>query len=645
MAQKRGTMLRVESSTEKNFHTGAYFDSALDVSTHNDASINSNLSMRGNSLPRILKMYTRELQCSSDEQKSDVSHLRSENLFPQRNEHVSENTCLTSILHLSDVITSQSENFARLNGEHLNCYHSSVNSNISRIESGVRSCLASSLLAKFCCTEIPIHEEGEAASCKEEPNCAHSSEAVISTNGQNNGEENNTQFGTPKNRTNNEIKNSQANDSIAEGDHLSAVGTSSICLPIKENSEDGRALNDNRKHGNGESPPSSKRYALSSPACDPKTTNAKRISHSTVVPNPERAEYVSGNPEKERGQEKLQLADGHMNERTMAYYPDEEIQGGKKTFNTKLSALNDDNFELTKTSCNTRGDGIERKKQHGNGKNCNCVGEKKDPSPSPSPLSTKPRSYSLDDIKNGKVDIPNVIFRKLPFNSNGDNVIDSYRRNHKLLNFMKDCNESVGLILKYPQIEKSQNRTLKVPSEISPAIRSNIGAAIIYEDKFDRRNHHPHVQNLHMGKIYESHVFNILKNKKDLGKKLFNQSNAYEKYKYNNTNGFWISNIDKRRLVDPERNDSYITELIYEENGSYAEEMETLKRCRGYDGIPPIEEFYRDNNFYLFLQKEGISRGYRNPVMATTMRRYDIEKVSDYEYVDTCECITPVHRS
>ncbi|GAB68853.1 hypothetical protein PCYB_142810, partial [Plasmodium cynomolgi strain B] len=643
MAQKRGTMLRVQRSTEKNFHTNAYFDSALDVSTHNDASINSNFSMGGNSLPRILKMYTRELQCSSDEQKSDVSHLRSENLFPQRNEHVSENTCLTSILHLSDVITSQSENFARLNGEHLNCYHSSVNSNVSRIESGVRSCLASSLLAKFCCTEIPIHEEGEEINCKTEPNCAHISEAVISTKDQNNGEANNIQFGTPKNGTNNETKNIQANDSLAEEDHLSAVGTSSICLPIKENSEDEQALCDSKKHRNGESLPSSKMYALPSPRGAPKSTNTYQISHPTVEPNPECAEYVNGNPEKELGQDKLQFADGHMNERMMVYYTDEEIQGGKKTFSTKLSASNDDNFELTQISCNTGGDGVERKKQHGNEKNCNCAEEKKDPSASP--LSRKPRSYSLDDIKSGKVEIPNVIFTKLPFNSNGDNVIDSYRRNHKLLNFMKDCNESVGLILKYPQIERSQNRTFKVPSEISPAIRSNIGSAIIYEDKFDRRNYHPHVQNLHMGEIYESHVFNILKNKKDLGKKLFNQSNTYEKYKYNNINGFWISNIDKRRLVDPERNDSYITELIYEKNRSYSEEMETLKLCRGYDGIPPIAEFFKGNKFYLFLQKEGISRDYLNPVMATTMRRYDIEKVSDYEYVDTYECITPVHLS
>ncbi|ANQ09414.1 Uncharacterized protein PCOAH_00039100 [Plasmodium coatneyi] len=636
-------MLRTQSSTEKNFHTNANFDSTLDVNTYNDASINSNFSMGGNSLPRILKMYTRELQCSSEEQKSDGSHLRSENLFPQRNDHVSENTCLTSILHLSDVITSQSENCARLNGEHLNCYHSSVNSNASRIESGVPSYLASSLLAKFCCTEIPIHEEGETVNCKTEPNYAKTDEAVISTNGQNNGEENNTQFGTPKNRTNDEIKNKQANDSLTEKDHLAAVGTSSIYLPINENSEDGQYLYDSKKHGHGESLRSSKRYALSSPTGDPKTTNMYRISHPTVVPTPECSAYSNGCPEEERGQDKLQPEDGHMKERMMVYYPDEEMQGGKRTFSTKLSALNDDNFELKQISCNTQPHGIERKKQHGSEKICYSTEEKKDPSASP--LSMKPRSYSLDDIRKGKIKIPNVIFTKLPFNSNGDNVIDSYRRNHKLLNFMKDCNESVGLILKYPQIEKSQNRTFKVPSEISPAIRSNIGSAIIYEDKFDRRNYHPQVQNLHMGKIYESHVLNILKNKKDLGKKLFNRSNTYEKYKYNNSNGFWISNIDKRRLVDPEKNDSYVTELIYEKNGSYAEEMETLKRCRGYDGIPPIAEFYKDNNFYLFLQKEGISRDYLIPVMATTMRRYDIEKVAEYEYVQTRECITPVHCS
>ncbi|KJP88185.1 hypothetical protein AK88_02132 [Plasmodium fragile] len=636
-------MLRVQSSTEKNVHTNAYFDSSLDLSTHNDASINSNFSMRGNSLPRILKMYTRELQCSSDEQKSEVSHLRSENLFPQRHEHVSDNTCLTSILHLSDVITSQSENCARLNGEHLNCYHSSVNSNVSRIESGVRSCLASSLLAKFCCTEIPIHEEGESVNCKAEPNYPQSGEAVISTSGQNNGEENNNQFGTPKNRKNNEIENIQVNDSFSEEEHLSAMRTSSISLPIKENLEHGQTLHDSKKCGNDQSILSSKGYALSSPTGDPKTTIRYQVCHPTVVPNPECAAYVNGSCEKERGQDKLELANGHMNERMMIYYTNEEMQGGKKMFNTKLSALNDENFELTKISCNSEQDGIERKKQHGNQKNCNCAEEKKDPTTSP--LRKKPRSYSLDDIRNGKVEIPNVIFTKLPFNSNGDNVIDSYRRNHKLLNFMKDCNESVGLILKYPQIERGPNRTFKVSSEMSPAIRSHIGSIIIYEDKFDRRNYHPNVQNLHMGKIYENHVFNILKNKKDLGKKLFKQGNTYEKYKYNNMNGFWISNIDKSRLVDPERNDSYITELIYEKKRSYAEEMETLKCCGGYDGIPPIAEFYKDNNFYSFLQKEGIYSDYLNPVIATTMRRYDIEKVSDYEYVHTRECITPVHRS
>ncbi|SOV24243.1 conserved Plasmodium protein, unknown function [Plasmodium sp. DRC-Itaito] len=247
------------------------------------------------------------------------------------------------------------------------------------------------------------------------------------------------------------------------------------------------------------------------------------------------------------------------------------------------------------------------------------------------PYDKKLKRYSLNDIQKGKVEIPEIIFKKLPIHKSTDNLIESYKNNKKLLKFMEDCNNSTSLILKYPEIQKKgkhkkQQKTYKLPFEYSSFIINKIGSTIIYEDKFDRKNYHPHVKNLHMGKQFEKHVFNILKNKKLIGKKLFSKSNKYKMYKYNNQNGFWISNIDKERLVYPEKNDSYITELIYIKNDNYDQQMEILKKCEDYDNIiPPIEQFYKNNNFYYFLQKEKIYTGSIQPIIATIMKRYDLK--------------------
>ncbi|GAW83396.1 hypothetical protein, conserved [Plasmodium gonderi] len=634
-------MSRIQSSTEKYFNKNIYFDFPMDLNKCNDVSINSNYSSVCNRLPRILKMYARELNCSSDEHKSDGSHIRSENLLNHRTEHISDNTYLTSIHHVSDAITSHNENFAYPNSENLNCYNSSLNNNICGIENRIySSCLTSSILVKHHSTEnLRDEERNKGVNYQEGSYNVFDNQIVNSTNNENNSRRNNNQFSTVKNGKNEEFDIFFGNNSSYDKGYVNTMKTSSNCLPIKNSSKNEYNLcNINNCRNDKVSSPLDKSCVLLDVSNDPKTTNKYEINYSTAIPHPECIAHENANSEKEQGLNKLSHIDAYKVERISVSSGD-EMHGSKKVFNTNLGLLNEDNLALSEIACNSLGDGLKRVKKYNSEQNYNFMEEKKDRSDSL--FNKKLKSYSLDDIKKGKVEIPSVIFIKLPFNSNGSNVIDSYRRNNKLLNFMKDCNDSVGLILKYPQIEKIKNITFKVPSEIAPAIRRNIGSSIIYEDKFDRSDYHPNVQNLHMGKIYENHVFSLLKNKKKLGKKLFNKSNIYKKYKYNNNNGFWISNIDKNRLVDPEKNGSYITELVYEKNNSYDEEVKTLMHCKGHNVIPPIEELYKDNNFYLFLQKEKMYHPYFNPVMATTMRRYDVEGVSDYKYLDTCECITP----
>lgn len=255
----------------------------------------------------------------------------------------------------------------------------------------------------------------------------------------------------------------------------------------------------------------------------------------------------------------------------------------------------------------------------------------------------KLKSYSLEDMKNGTVNIPSTIFVPLSFNVPGDNIMDSYKRNKKLEKFMQDCNNSTNLILKYPQAEKKQPcKTLNMPVSMASIVNNNIGIPIIYDDDFDREQYHPNVKNLHVGSIFERHVFNILKNKKDLGKKIYSESEKFKKFNYDQENGFWISNISKDRIVNPEKNDSYITELVYEKDKTYQSEMNMLKNCKNYkEVVPSIHEFYKNNNFYKFLLKEDLCPRHLNPDIATIMRRYDVDSISCHKIISEIPGITP----
>lgn len=279
--------------------------------------------------------------------------------------------------------------------------------------------------------------------------------------------------------------------------------------------------------------------------------------------------------------------------------------------------------------------------------NVKCISSdsfKKNKKKNTSTEDRKPKTYSLADIRSGKVKMPNTIFKPLPMNSVENNIIDTYSRNKKMQKFMNDCNDSVNLIMKYPRIEKKQGNTLFMPTSFTQTMTDNIGLPIVYEDDFDRKNHHPNVVNLHMGSVFEKHVFNILKNKKELGKKIFTENKKFDKYNYENGNGFWISNIDKERLVNPEQNPSYITELVYEKENSYEQEMEILRECKNYDStVPPVQDLYKKNNFCKFLCDQKMYKPNLKPDIATIMRRYDIQEISDHKICHTALGITPVY--
>lgn len=263
----------------------------------------------------------------------------------------------------------------------------------------------------------------------------------------------------------------------------------------------------------------------------------------------------------------------------------------------------------------------------------------------PSMEQGKPKTYSLQDIKSGKVEMPQTIFKPLPMDSVDDNVVNAYSKNKKIQNFMNDCNESTSLILKYPKIENKTGKTLYMPPGFTPLVEEQIGMPIIYEDDFDRRVHHPNVVNLHMGRVFEKHMFSVLKNKNDLGKKLFSERDKFKKYNYKNDQGFWISNIDKNRLVNPEQNNSRVTELVYETENSYEQEMEILKKCPNYDKIvPPVQDLYNNNNFSKFLWDQKIYEPNLKPDIATIMRRYDVEAISDYKIAHMSFGIDPVYK-
>lgn len=255
----------------------------------------------------------------------------------------------------------------------------------------------------------------------------------------------------------------------------------------------------------------------------------------------------------------------------------------------------------------------------------------------------KLKTYSLEDMRNGNVNIPSTIFVPMSFNVPGHNIIDSYEKNRKLEKFMQDCNNSQNLILKYPQAQKKQiSKTINMPLNMASIVNNNIGVPIIYDDDFDREHYHPNVKNLHVGSIFEKHVFSILKNKKELGKKIYSENDKFKKYNYDQEHGFWISNISKDRIVNPEKNNSYITELVYEKDKSYQHEMNVLKNCKNYDEVvPSIHEFYKNNNFYKFLMKEDLCPSHLNPDIATIMRRYDVDSISCHKIISEIPGIVP----
>lgn len=254
--------------------------------------------------------------------------------------------------------------------------------------------------------------------------------------------------------------------------------------------------------------------------------------------------------------------------------------------------------------------------------------------------------YSLDDIRKGKSKMPKVIFTPLVKNLSVDGVTEQNDKNKKLKQFMNHCNESVNLIMKYPRIEKKQTNTIRMPPSFTSSMVDHIGLPIIYEDDFDRKNQHPNVVNLHMGNVFEKHVFNMLKNKKQLGKDIFKEKHIYDKYNYKNDKGFWISNIDKERLVNPELNDSYVTELVYEKAHSYDQEMEILNTCENYNTtVPPVQKLYEKNNFCKFLCNTQLYVPNLKPPIATTMRRYDVAGVSDYKISHMSFGIEPVYKN
>ncbi|KAI4834745.1 hypothetical protein MKS88_005424 [Plasmodium brasilianum] len=657
-------MSRLQSSTKECYNTNAHLDSISNLNKCNDIFINSNFSHERN-IPYILKMYANELHCSSDEHKSEQSHIKSENLLHQRTEHISDNTYLTSILHSSNVISSQNENCQLLNNKTFYSYLSSVDKNMySNENKNQSSCLTSSVSTKNNPVEISYNEEWIKLESNEESNFIHNNKRDNSSNYEiKYNMKDNRGIDDTANKTNKELSNFYSNNSTCIKDHTNSKEESLNFFTKIDNSKNKHILLDCDNTSNDGSSSYDKSCDSSHQTSKAAITNNYPLNYSVKIPT--EASHTRGVNTctiKKEILNKSTSSNWHENVNNVCY------SNGKIKIENKIQSKNSDLQNKSNLfGGENEGDSCSGKKKHKihvekispnrllssqiednktkfTEKNCkkSNTEEKTDASL----YNKKLKSYSLDDLKKGKVQIPDVLFMKLPFNSKGDNLIDSYRRNNKLLSLMNDCNDSVSLILKYPQIEKKkQTKTFKIPTEISYNISSKIGSSIIYIDEFDRKNYHPHVKNLRMGKIFEKHVFSILKNKKDLGRTVFSKCNKYKKYKYNNKKGFWISNIDKRRLVNPEKNDSYITELVYEENNSYDKEIRELMYCKNYNVIPPIQELYKDNNFYLFLRKEKMCPYSLRPTMATTMRRYDIDNISGYKKVQTSECITAVYPS
>ncbi|CRH02439.1 conserved Plasmodium protein, unknown function [Plasmodium relictum] len=660
-------MSRLHTSAKDHINTNEYLDSLISLSKYNDIFLYSNFS-NGYKIPHILKMYTNELHSSCDAYKSDSSHIKSENFLHQRTEQISENTYLNSILHSSDVVSSRNEN-KRLHSDQNFCYNPRISkNNYSTKEKDYSSRLNPIILAKNNSVESFYIEERKILNNNEESNSSYGNEGHNSMNCENNDDTYNKfikrDCNNPKNYENNmknysefsdivKSINGELSDFYRNSSYIkepSYIIENSLNDPNKNYSKNNYDLCERNKAYIDEMSSNKSRYLYD--IDKDSIRNKHQLNYSTEISETSNKGMLSKQFIKS---EVLNDFSQDKDRNNNQYYSDDKIKTVSEFSEySELKSINDSfkkemkcNIESEKSGATLLGKYFSNKFFNSNtkieeNKSEKYNIEKGNKKKNILTFNKKPKSYSLEDMKNGKVEIPSIIFMKLPFNLSDGNIIDSYRRNSKLLNFMNDCNDSTSLILKYPQIEKNKKRELKIPLKIAPIINTNMGLPIIYDDEFDRRNYHPNVQNLHMGKIFEKHVFSILKNKKDLGKKIFGKSSKFKKYKYDNNEGFWISNIDKRRLINPEKNNSYITELVYEKNNTYDEEI-ILKNCKNYNVIPPIQDLHKDNNFYLFLRKEKIYPNHLKPIITTIMRRYDVDKVSDYKIVESCEGITPVY--
>ncbi|SOV81134.1 conserved Plasmodium protein, unknown function [Plasmodium sp. gorilla clade G3] len=569
-------------------------DSMNCLNNHNDILLNGMCSKCCN-IEHVLDMCRNELHGSYDEHKCNVCPLNSDNLTHKRTEQISDYTYINSIIYSNDIINSDNKIKVPQYSENVDSNNFSMDKKIIKYNYDCNEPF--SLNSSICTTNVKLPEF----------------EYVQKYNNyQNIYDKNKIIYPIQNFKNNNEILNiNNSNNSYNSNTKL-----------LHEHGNNTYSFN---KHGCNEM----KTKKILTSTYDEKDNlkiskeNEKSLSSNHVnIP----VEIFNNN----------KLSYDKSTEKTQSF----EIKTNR-SYDIKIPIINNDvikDYRNQRKEENNQSK-YEKIKERSNREN------KYNQINSICPYEKKLKSYSLDDIQKGKVDIPEIIFKKLPMNISADNLIESYKNNNKLLKFMENCNKSTSLILKYPEIQKKgkhkkQQKTYKLPFEYSSFISNKIGSTIIYEDEFDRKNYHPHVKNLHMGKEFEKHVFNILKNKKLMGKKLYHKSNKFKMYKYNNENGFWISNIDKQRLVCPEKNDCYITELIYNKSDNYDQEMDILRKCENYDNIiPSIEQFYKDNNFYHFLRKEKMYTGSIRPVIATIMKRYDLNEGHIYKTFPSTEDI------
>ncbi|VTZ70869.1 conserved Plasmodium protein, unknown function [Plasmodium chabaudi chabaudi] len=632
-------------SLKDNNSINANVRSLINSNAFNDTFVNRNITNDAN-IQNILKMYANELY-SSDEHKSNYSHINREHLLHHKTGQTSNNTYLTSIDHSSNIINSIDENQRLPPNNNYGYCIASIENNIPNIANVKNSSLLPSSL----------HDENNYTQTHHDEQMTESESVAISNNIHNEKQRyNSIEFNNNRSKYNGETLNVRNKTDISSqgfygyGCSLikSCPNIINTCLNVninKDNSERDNDFNSNSTPSNYESFLIKNQYSSLHNYNDNSMDNYPSYD-SNVITNINDEAYTNissmnnntiqksvQNDESENGinlsniDSKAEINHQEMDNKHCEFKNKSKICSSRSEGDLKMDPIKHTLNPVKNCSgCNATLEEDENKQ-------CYSENGKDNTENNPSCYNKKPKCYSLDDIKKGKIEAPNIIFTKLPYNTNGDNAIDSYIKNNKLLNFMDDCNNSTSLILKYPEILKHQSKKIKVTPQIAQELRSKIGSSIIYEDEFNRTNYSPNVQNLHMGKVFEKHVFSMLKNKKELGKNIFGCSNKYKKYKYNNDNGFWISNIDKRRLINPEKNDSYITELVYEKNEPYSEEMNKLMNCKNYDAIPPIIDFYKDNNFYSLLCEEKMLAGNLNAEIATIMRRYDIDSVSNYKTI------------